>query len=339
LVKAALDRHPDLVVHVGDYNYRGTPGKVGGEHVYDGCAMTKYVSQNPADDLGSASWDTWKHWRDDFFKPAAPLMAKAVWVFARGNHELCSRAGPGYFYFLAPHSSLLGHDPARYRCPPQVSGTDPFPNLTFVPPYALAFDAGLTVVVMDSANACDTADPVANALSIYTAQFGQIQSLIQTPYAWLVGHRPIWAVAADKVRVDCAEKPEDCFNPTLQRAIAASPGGSLPATVRLSLSGHMHLFEAFTFATPGRPPQLVIGDSGVQLDSAPVPTFTAQNVDGQQGSGVQLIRFGFFNFALALALAADGTWQGQLLDGSSVLAVCGPAELKASGDVCRLTGP
>jgi len=338
LVRAAVNEHPDLVIHVGDYNYRGTPGKVGGEDVYDGCATTKYVSQNPADKPDSASWDTWKHWRDDFFKPAAPLTAKAAWVFARGNHELCSRAGPGYFYFLDPHSSLLGHEPTRYQCPAQVNGGAPLSNLTFVPPYALAFDAGLTLLVMDSANACDTADPVTSALSIYAAQFGQIQSLIRTPYAWVVGHRPIWAVAARTAQVDCAEKPADCLNATLQRALAASPGGSLPATVRLLVSGHMHLFQAFTFATPGRPPQLVIGDGGVQLDSVPVPGFAAQNVDGQRGSGVQLRRFGFFNFGLSLTLATDGTWRGQLLDGSGVLAVCGPMGMTTTGSVCRLTG-
>ena len=149
LVNAAVAERPDLVIHVGDYNYRGTPGRVGEEHVYDGCATTKYVSQNPADALDSASWDRWPHWRDDFFKPATPLFATAPWVFSRGNHELCSRAGPGYFYFLDPHSPLLGHDPARYRCPAQTNGGDPSPNLTFVPPYALAFDAGLTLVDID----------------------------------------------------------------------------------------------------------------------------------------------------------------------------------------------
>ena len=103
------------------------------------------------------------------------------------------------------------------------------------------------------------------------------------------------------------------------------------------MSGHLHLFQAFTFATSGRPPQLVIGDSGVQLYGVPVPGFAAQNVDGQRGSGVQLRKFGFFNFGLSLTLATDGTWRGQLLDGSGVLAVCGPTEMTTTGRVCRLT--
>src|SRR5262249_12673643 len=157
-----------------------------------------------ADDSAKASWDRWENWRDDFFIPAASLLVRAPWVFARGNHELCSRAGPGYFYFLDPHSRLLGHNPARYRCPPQVNGGEPFPNFVFVPPYALPFDEGLTLVVMDSANACDSANPVSHATEIYTAQFAQVRELIRSPYAWVATHRPIWAVFLDDgPTVDC----------------------------------------------------------------------------------------------------------------------------------------
>src|SRR5262249_7724456 len=155
--------HPEVIIHVGDYNYRGTPSTVDGQSVYNGCAVSSYVSQNPQSDLASPSWDRWDNWRDDFFRPAAPLLREAPWGFTRGHHERCSRAGPGYFYFLDPHSPLLGQDPARYRCPPQVNGGAPFPNLTFVAPYALRFGPGLTLVVVDSANACDTPAPVTNA--------------------------------------------------------------------------------------------------------------------------------------------------------------------------------
>jgi hypothetical protein len=257
-------------------------------------------------------------------------------VFTRGNHELCSRAGPGYFYFLDPHSSLLGHDPARYRCPPQVEGGDPFPNLVFVSPYALAFDEGLTLVVLDSANACDSPKPVSHATEIYATQFAQVRGLIQSRYAWIATHRPIWAVFPETATVDCATDVDSCDDAVMQQAIKASPGGALPATVQLGLYGHMHFFEALTFDAPGRPPSLVIGDSGVKISPTPISSFIADGLDGQRAHGVKLDRFGFFG----IALAPDGTWRGGLLDtrGPSVpLAVCGSMEA-ATGTVCRVTG-
>ena len=68
-----------------------------------------YWSQNMQ---GSPIPDVWSAWRDDFFVPASRLMKTAPWLFVRGNHELCSRAGPGWFYLLDPASSLLGRPPA-----------------------------------------------------------------------------------------------------------------------------------------------------------------------------------------------------------------------------------
>jgi hypothetical protein len=38
----------------------------------------------------------WEEWRDDFFKPSAPLFAAAPWIMVRGNHEICFRAGEGW---------------------------------------------------------------------------------------------------------------------------------------------------------------------------------------------------------------------------------------------------
>jgi hypothetical protein len=65
----AAASHPDLVIHVGDYLYRGE--------------------------------DTWENWKADFFDPARNLLAAAPWIAARGNHEICSRGGGGYLRLLA----------------------------------------------------------------------------------------------------------------------------------------------------------------------------------------------------------------------------------------------
>ena len=70
VARLAAARHPDLVIHVGDYHYRETPCPAGDA----GCA-------------GSPYGDNWAVWQRDFFIPAAPLLAAAPWVLVRGNHE------------------------------------------------------------------------------------------------------------------------------------------------------------------------------------------------------------------------------------------------------------
>ena len=50
-------------------------------------------------------------------------LAAAPFLYARGNHELCSRAGPGWFYFLDASTKLDGG--TQLSCPPQTSETAP----------------------------------------------------------------------------------------------------------------------------------------------------------------------------------------------------------------------
>ncbi len=128
LAASAAKTSPELVIHVGDYNYRGTPSgfEKDGKKLYyydagDGAPVSEncglnatYYSQNSP---GNQDADTWQAWWLDFFEPAAPLLAAAPWVFARGNHELCSHAGPGFFYFLDGGSDLLPG--GQHFCPPQ----------------------------------------------------------------------------------------------------------------------------------------------------------------------------------------------------------------------------
>lgn len=134
LATAAAAGKPDLVLHMGDYNYRGTPSSfeqtVGGKQVktyyYDAgdgaepseqCEMPgPYYSQNST---GNPDADAWEAWWLDFFQPAAPLLAAAPWVVARGNHELCSHAGPGWLYFLGPSSALPAGGGTQVSCPSQ----------------------------------------------------------------------------------------------------------------------------------------------------------------------------------------------------------------------------
>jgi len=142
---------PDLVIHVGDYLYRQSacpPGDAG-------CA-------------GSPYGDDWPTWKADFFAPAAPALLAAPWIVVRGNHEICKRAGAGYFRLL---------DPTPAQAPP--------PCIDVIPQFTVTI-GGQAFIVFDSSNAADKCpcDPAA-----YAAQFAAMRPAAGT---WLLTHRPIW---------------------------------------------------------------------------------------------------------------------------------------------------
>jgi hypothetical protein len=151
----AAAKHPDLVIHVGDYHYRETPCPAG----VAGCA-------------GTPSGDKWAVWSKDFFEPAAPLLAAAPWVMVRGNHEACARAATGWFRFLDPG-------------PPPAACTD------FTAPYAVHLD-GFGLAVLDSAATKDATDDPALARQ-FGAAFAAVATGMSGPF-WLVTHRPVWAL-------------------------------------------------------------------------------------------------------------------------------------------------
>ncbi|HYD69609.1 metallophosphoesterase family protein [Azospirillum sp.] len=298
----AASANPDLIIHVGDYNYRGTPSKtvINGQKqtLYNGCQLPSYQSQNVP---GSETPDGWAAWLADFFTPSEPALTAAPWVMLRGNHELCAKAGPGWFYFLDPASALVDKGYVQNTCTASYQDT-----LDASPPYALAFDT-LRLVVMDTAAACDdAADPVGTPG--YSAQMKAVQALAGSGPAWLLTHRPVWGVT--KVP-DADGKNGEILNPTLQAALA-NAGGTLPANVGLILSGHIHRFESVAFAgKTGRPPQLVIGDSGVQLSGSGKPATAKVTIGGATAHITQETK----NFGYMIAkLGKGGSWSGTVYD-------------------------
>jgi hypothetical protein len=311
-----------LVIHVGDYVYRGTPGsiEVGGikRGTYDAgdyapddeyCQLRDpYVSQNGP---GSSLLDGWSAWREDFFVPAAPLLSRAPWVVARGNHELCSRAGPGWFYFLDPHSGLLG---GELRCPAQVQGGDPLPNLRFSEPYQL--DVGdRRLLVMDTPNACDQH---ANFPDLYAAQFAALAQHRDGKPVWLITYRPIWGVDWPN------QGTYQTSNVTLQQALGQ--GSALSPSVELVLSGHIHRFEALTFPGMQRPPQLVVGNSGISLATNELVGTFRTGLDRGEVEGLAVNAFGYLD-------ARPEPWTGSLIGTSGeTLAKC--ASDMRNGGLC-----
>ncbi len=365
---------PDLIIHVGDYNYRGTPASFVLPRQATGYREDLKVSvydtgdldddDDPQVTIGATYWsqniqgspvpDRWTPWREDFFLPAASLLPTAPWVFTRGNHELCSRAGLGWFYLLDPASPLLGPGSQQQSCPPQTPAhwragawppppalpfdREPFPTAPSQP-YRLRL-GGLNIVAVDSSNA---ADAVLYNMGMYIPQYQAVADMLVdgTP-TWIVTHRPIWGVVKKIKGGPSGGEPYGFINLTQQAAIAAVFWTGLPSNVTAVLAGHMHRFQAIGFGG-NRPPQLTVGNSGMELSQIePVPAseqskrpVTVPNLDGIDAQVVGLEEFGAMVFTLGPAGAwtsmvlgtagqirarCDSTWPG-LGDGRSVCAL------------------
>jgi hypothetical protein len=337
---AASEPGPDLILHMGDHNYRGTPGKirVNGkeEPVYDAgdntpsldCKLAgPYVGQNSS---GSDTPDTWESWREDFFEPASKLLRAAPWVFARGNHELCSRAGPGWLYFLDAGSDLPQVGTGQRTCPPAESAEP----LVFRSPFRVDFDK-LSILVLDSANACDQGDLHQRH---FDRQFEEIARLVeQAPRSsviWLQSHRPLWAVREAADNTPAADRDPSgryaFIDRTLQSAAAEQ---QVPERIHLVVSGHMHRFQAIGFAASGekrRPAQIVIGNGGIALaDNVPENPF-AFVIDGMQGTGFGLSDFGY----MVINLGESGAWKGRLLGRKGAIPAECDSTMKYETGVC-----
>lgn len=216
MMELAAREKPDLVIHVGDYLYRETA-----------CPIDPKTGKQMSQCAGMPWGNGWEGWKADFFAPASPLLRAAPWIFVRGNHELCSRAGEGWFRFLDPrvYDKNCSDRTETYRVE--------FPSLK--------------MSVLDSSSADD--DKASDEAVRY---FSNQIHLIQAGGAsdWVLTHRPFWSGP---------------INQTLQES-ARSAGLSVKGSpFDLILAGHVHLFEAFTFNDHG-PSQLVLGNGGTQMN-------------------------------------------------------------------------
>jgi hypothetical protein len=264
----AAARRPDLVIHVGDYYYRESACPVGRA----GCA-------------GSPYGDNWPTWKAEVFDPAAPLLAAAPWVMVRGNHELCRRGGQGWSRLLDPY-------PARADCADKTE------------PYWLSAD-GLALLLFDSADADDFLAPP-EKVAAYAAQLAPALAKAP-PHAWLVTHRPVWAMG----QADLSGLPT---NLTEQAAIH----DHVPANLDLVLSGHLHDFISYEFG-PERPAQLIVGTGGDTLLLLGHTPIVGAEIDGMAvRRGFADARFGYF-----VMERSDSGWDGTLYaPDDAVLARC-----------------
>jgi Calcineurin-like phosphoesterase len=194
---------------------------------------------------GTPAGDNWDAWNADFFSPAAKLLAAAPWAFSRGNHEDCERSWRGWFYYLDPR-------PWNGSCE------------RFSSPYLVTLGT-FELVMLDSASVS------ANTLNKEQAALYATQlASLHPAHAWLADHHPFWGM-----RTDSAEGKPAPVSPTLAEAWERAA----PTGIDLILSGHVHLFELFSF-DHGRPTQLVAGDGGTNLAMALQGPMRGLVVDG-----------------------------------------------------------
>jgi len=268
IAELAAAAQPDLVIHVGDYHYRESACPIDNR----GCA-------------GSPSGYGFDAWNADFFAPAAPLLAAAPWVFARGNHEDCGRAGEGWFRFLD-------------RAPMAAACRD-FTGV-FVAQLA---DFG--IVVVDGAAAEDPKGNAGALIDTLRRQFVEVAAKVPAE-AWLVSHRPFNAMISGG-----GNAPPAIDNSVQEAAL----GPVIPAGVRMEVAGHVHFFQAVDFGG-ARPPTLVVGTGGDAL-----ATMEPMSAIGASINGLPVVRSETrLGFGFMIWERDGGRWNGTLygVDGQAL---------------------
>jgi Calcineurin-like phosphoesterase len=234
IAESAAVLKPDLVIHLGDLHYRESP-----------CP-----AQNPG--CANSPWGYgFDAWQADFFNPAKPLLAAAPWVFVRGNHESCSRAGQGWFRFFDAQpwgAARSCDDPARDE------------DADYSKPYALPIGSDDQLLVFDSSKTGGkpfaASDP---AHAKYLAQLKVVSELAaKKPNNLFLNHHPLLAVAPAKD----ASQFMPGGNAGLKSVFGALyPQRLFPSGVNVAMHGHIHMFEAISFKGD-QPVSLVMGNSG-----------------------------------------------------------------------------
>jgi hypothetical protein len=285
---AAASLQPDLVIHVGDYHYRETPCPAANA----GCA-------------GSPWGYGWDAWNADFFVPARPLLGAAPWVFVRGNHEECNRAGQGWFRLLAPEPFTSARS-----CDLAVNDAD----ADFSAPYAVAIDATTQLIVFDSAHAGNAALDLARARdrAIHQAFVADVRTLNQLTVpglrSWFASHHPVLGFASDDRPGATHPFPG---NAPLQQALEEVNGKVyFPPTIQAAFHGHVHLFQALGFSD-GHPATVVTGNGGDALD-APLPPALTDSLAPAPGTRLAHAAtsnaFGFLVLERVGGSEDDGRW-------------------------------
>jgi predicted phosphodiesterase len=223
---------------------------------------------------GSPFGDVWASWKADFFEPAAPMLSAAPFVFVRGNHEECARGALGWSRIFSPYPGACAK---------------------FEPPYTIDI-GGVTLALLDVIAAQDGAVDDGGA-AFYREQFQKLASHDQNRL-WIAMHKPIFVSAGAIAGLSRGDN----------KTLGAAARGALPANVDLLLSGHVHMYQAVSYADDF-PAQIVAGHGGDMLDPFAPTKFDGMTINGvtvEQGRSAP----SKFGYALLERGANDWTLTG-----------------------------
>jgi len=245
LAEQVARAQPDLIIDVGDYYYR--------ERACPSDAQDK-CGGSPAPARGVPFIDSAAGWIADYFDPVSPMFSAAPLLAVRGNHELCSEAGNGYFLFLDYR------DGSEDVCAPRADGRAPVvqtkPWKVDVP---LITGKDLRLVVVDSAHGWDYG--ISPWAGRQRGLYQRAATMAKNPggLSWLVTHQPPLAITTTKYN------PGNVPNWTNWVAVDQTVGSrGLLKRYAAIVSGHLHLSQVVKI--PGLPPQFVFGGGGTFLD-------------------------------------------------------------------------
>ncbi len=257
---AAANWKPDLVVHVGDYEYR----------------ENKCPDNNPS--CAGSPWGYgWDAWQADFFGPGAALLKAAPWAMVRGNHESCSRAGQGWWRMLDSRPLRAGRD-----C--NDAADDNIGD--YSEPYAIPLGARAQLIVFDSSNTSGKAIAAGDIRQeIYGDAYRKIEQLSRgADFNIMANHHPILGVFADH---DANGKVVlEPGNQGIQSVFGRINPLIIPPRIDVLLSGHLHAWQEVSFSSP-HPTQFVAGFSGTMEDLVPLPAHLPAGTSPAPGAVIE----------------------------------------------------
>ena len=256
--KSAAALKPDLVVHIGDIHYRESP-----------CPANMAACANSPWGYGADAWQA------DFFDPAKSLLAVAPWIFVRGNHETCTRAGQAWFRYIDTQPWTL-----QRSCNEPANDGD----ADFSEPYAVALDAFSQFIVFDSSQSSGKAYQAGDAaFAKYADEMKTVERLSKNKQSSIfLSHHPLQAVAP--------AKEGDGFKAAGSKGLQSVfstvyPERLFPDGVTLAMHGHVHLFESISFKG-AQPASFILGNAG-SANEGKVPTSLPPGTELYPGAEVQ----------------------------------------------------